>query len=95
MKQRINRKRYTKQKEDKLFFKFNVYPLRIEINLIPGCMVSDKEGNVYEVQNDLKVVKILKSPLVRSEFLTQLNEICYFKLYITIARNELKINEGK
>lgn len=77
-----------------LYLKFNKFPLKQAINKIPGELICDKFGNVYQVKSNFRIVRVLKTPLVYSELLLNLTELQY-KLYKNIVNYELTIQKSK
>lgn len=69
----------------KELYQYPIYPLRRIINYIPGDVLFDVVGNIYEVTDNYDVEYIVKSPLQQEFLMDGLSEVQFSKLYVPIT----------
>jgi len=77
-----------------IFYKLNKYPLEKTTCKVRGELVIDRHGNIYKITNNLAKNKILDSPLVKFELVTNLTPIQY-KLFRILIKNDSRFKQSK
>lgn len=77
------------------YYLFPFYPLRRVINYMPGDIIFDSTGNIYEVDEDFKLIKLSENPILHTEFTVDGNggnlglTKSQFKLFTSIVNNTI------
>lgn len=72
-----------------ILYQYNKYPFKVAVNSLPGDIVNDLFGNIYEISKTQDVIKKSNSVLIPNETILGLSEMLYKKLFIPLSDKSL------